>query len=945
MKHFQRQRFIVTGFVALVLLALPARSLATCCEEPFTVVFEAGVRDDYAPPTEPALPDQALADFLGTNRRDFDQSGVDLGFGHTFTDLPAGICSAELEIALMVAAPFTVSDNDFLHLEFNGPGSGFAWGRQIKDLAELPWRGTDQKTLTLDLADLPPSNRGVTNILESLADGDLDVFVQDDTKVDYATLTVEYCPPPPPCARPPSSMVGWWTLDEADGSIAHDIANFQDGTVVGTPQPIPGVVAGARRFDGDRDFVRVPDSENLDFGTGDFSADFWIRTDRTSGLMTVLDKREDRFSPQGFSVFIFDGELGLQLANGVGDNNCSFDPDVSACTNYLSNVLVADGEWHHVAITVHRDRNDGIRWYLDGDEAGVPADPTIRGGSLSSDAPLLLAGHIFPGNVDLEGDLDEVELFSRALYPFEIQRIFEAGKSGKCITLVHAPWDRTLCTADDSVDVSIQICNSASREHQFALEFEPLSSDSPGCTIDGPTEFQILLPDTLPLLIAPRGCRSLTVEIGRPADSANGTVACYQVTARNLETLQEYSDSGSVYDRPDICCTPVVDNPIDLRPGIGWPVDFTVENTSASALDFQFQFEAVSASMTGEDSTVSLNGQPPGSIVPGEVLIPVGESREVSVSAELLSLDPFTFQEVLVRDTASGAVLASTALRSVSPACAPGPRTLCLNDGRFRVEAAWQSFDGETGLGQAVPLTGDTGTFWFFNEENVEVVVKVLDGRPINGHWWLFYGALSNVEYTLTVTDVVTGFAKTFSNPGGEFASVGDLEAIRGDLGDPAAAVGSSEESTMEEERLAFLQHLAEIHRDQIRQEPIVVSSRSDDLKNSCVAGPATLCLNQGRFEIEVAWEVSGGQTGVGQAEVLTDETGYFWFFDSDNVELVIKVLDGRSYNGYWWVFYGALSNVEYTVTVTDTQTGNRRTYFNPSGNFASVADMQFPRD
>ena len=35
----------------------------------------------------------------------------------------------------------------------------------------------------------------------------------------------------------------------------------------------------------------------------------------------------------------------------------------------------------------------------------------------------------------------------------------------------------------------------------------------------------------------------------------------------------------------------------------------------------------------------------------------------------------------------------------------------------------------------------------------------------------------------------------------------------------------------------------------------------------------------------------------------------------------------------------GALSNVEYTIRVTDTLTGQTNTYTNPSGRFASVAD------
>jgi hypothetical protein len=53
----------------------------------------------------------------------------------------------------------------------------------------------------------------------------------------------------------------------------------------------------------------------------------------------------------------------------------------------------------------------------------------------------------------------------------------------------------------------------------------------------------------------------------------------------------------------------------------------------------------------------------------------------------------------------------------------------------------------------------------------------------------------------------------------------------------------------------------------------------------------------------------------------------------------VIKVVDGRAVNGHYWVFYGALSDVEYTITVTDEATGLQKVYFNPSGNQASVAD------
>lgn len=56
---------------------------------------------------------------------------------------------------------------------------------------------------------------------------------------------------------------------------------------------------------------------------------------------------------------------------------------------------------------------------------------------------------------------------------------------------------------------------------------------------------------------------------------------------------------------------------------------------------------------------------------------------------------------------------------------------------------------------------------------------------------------------------------------------------------------------------------------------------------------------------------------------------------------MLVKVLDGSGVNGHAWFFYGALSNVGYILTVTDSATGERRTDSNPAGTFASVADTE----
>src|SRR5262245_15209571 len=124
----------------------------------------------------------------------------------------------------------------------------------------------------------------------------------------------------------------------------------------------------------------------------------------------------------------------------------------------------------------------------------------------------------------------------------------------------------------------------------------------------------------------------------------------------------------------------------------------------------------------------------------------------------------------------AGSLLFAATL-SAAP-CAQSPTTLCLNASRFEVEVSWRDSRGRTGVGQAVPITADTGYFWFFSEANIELVIKVLDARSINGKYWVFFGALSAVEYDLTVTDTATGAVKTYHNPLDQFASVGDTGAF-----------------------------------------------------------------------------------------------------------------------------------------------------------------------
>ncbi|MDP9122031.1 MAG: hypothetical protein M3O15_11825 [Acidobacteriota bacterium] len=105
-------------------------------------------------------------------------------------------------------------------------------------------------------------------------------------------------------------------------------------------------------------------------------------------------------------------------------------------------------------------------------------------------------------------------------------------------------------------------------------------------------------------------------------------------------------------------------------------------------------------------------------------------------------------------------------------ACASSATTLCIDnqpgDQRFEVKIQFTT-GGTTGNGNAIPLAslGVThgGLFWFFGADNPEVLVKVLNACGVNSSFWVFSAAGTNVGFTMTVRDAMTGHAKTYMNP------------------------------------------------------------------------------------------------------------------------------------------------------------------------------------
>lgn len=245
---------------------------------------------------------------------------------------------------------------------------------------------------------------------------------------------------------------------------------------------------------------------------------------------------------------------------------------------------------------------------------------------------------------------------------------------------------------------------------------------------------------------------------------------------------------------------------------------------------------------------------------------------------------------------------------------------LCLNGQRFRVEVDWHvPQTGQSGAGRPLGLTGDTGAFWFFDPQNAELVVKVLDGSAVNGRFWVFYGSLTNVRFDLTVTDTLTGRQRVYRNPAGTLASRADTDAF------PAGVTAGAS----------------------ILAPPAgLAAPKIENAEAACVEGGVGICLNGRRFHLDLDWsQPSTGLEGSGRPSALSDDTALFWFFDPSNIEVLVKVLDGTGVNGHFWVFYGTLTDLELDLTVTDTTTGAQRIYHKPAGSLASEADTRaFPQ-
>lgn len=240
------------------------------------------------------------------------------------------------------------------------------------------------------------------------------------------------------CVQAPTGVVAWWPFD----GNANDLAGGNNGTTVGGASFAAGEVGNALQLDGSTGFVSVPDSPAWAFGSADFTIEFWTNFTQLNTLQAFIGQFDSLSANWAF--LRFPGDLNFTIGPA--------DADIAAPIPTLN-------QWYHYAVT--RSGGSLYSFYVDGSlvstqtyAAAVP--------DLSSTLTIGQRGSSFY----LNGLLDEVSIYNRALGAGEITAISGAGVAGKCkpaatVFNVCPLYDQTKAVKSGAtIPIKLQLCDS-----------------------------------------------------------------------------------------------------------------------------------------------------------------------------------------------------------------------------------------------------------------------------------------------------------------------------------------------------------------------------------------------------------------------------------------------------------------------------------------------------
>ena len=278
---------------------------------------------------------------------------------------------------------------------------------------------------------------------------------------------------------------------------------------------------------------------------------------------------------------------------------------------------------------------------------------------------------------------------------------------------------------------------------------------------------------------------------------------------------------------------------------------------------------------------------------------------------------------------------------------APGDSTDCtptnvvaVMQGNYEIRMCFETPSGTSTDASNYHLESDTsGLLYFFDRDNVEVLVKVLDGCAINGHRWVFIAPVTDLAFNLTITERSTGRSFEHRNPKSRTARTrADTAAFpcrreaSASLASGAADAHVGEASLKAAPSLTDARARPDAGTDAGSAEP---RTSTADTRTACEPTGPGLELDGG-YRLDMCFATPGGivQSALDWG-LYGNSSGLLYFFDRSNAEVLVKLLDGCAINGHRWVFSAPATDLEFSLTITAPD-GERWIHRNAGGRTAT---------
>ena len=234
----------------------------------------------------------------------------------------------------------------------------------------------------------------------------------------------------------------------------------------------------------------------------------------------------------------------------------------------------------------------------------------------------------------------------------------------------------------------------------------------------------------------------------------------------------------------------------------------------------------------------------------------------------------------------------------------------------------------------------ESGLLYFFDKDNSEVLIKVLDACAINGHYWVFVAPVTTLAFNLRVDETATGEYWEHRNPrGGATATTkSDTTAFPCGAASSSPVVADVEDSTRGVDLVdagfplspaapTSAAKVELVSRSPVRVAVPIVSGGEAECE------PQPVRTLKGGYTVNMCVEhIRDDETVVEEVKdygLDSEQSAILYFFERNNAEVLVKVLDGCRFNGHRWVFVAPVTTLAFNLSIEPPGGGTPWTHDN----------------